>query len=258
MKHRLSFLTDDPQHTVQHLQAIGETLLREYKLRLWEGITLLPLAVDAMYVNRKSTTPFIDTNMHCISDDTSEADAIGHLQSGRLGRIYWHLRGTGGIDVSLSDSPFYALCYTIRAARINDEEVWGVTKVRDALLAAYAQYSGITDKEKARTCLIDMLHATDAPNTLLPRSVTEQPEGELYCIARSGLRKRDAHHGEPLRMLLDIWSESNGLTKNQRVAIYMKQHPEADIIEVLRTQGFRHIPTDLRYRFGIPHGTKLY
>lgn len=259
MRHRLSLLTDEPQHTVQHLQGIGEALLREYKLTLWEGFVLTPLAVDAMYVNRKSGAPFIDTNMHCMADDSAEAETIGRLQSGRLGRIYWHLRGTGGIDICLSDSPAYALCYTLRAARVDGVEVWGVTKVRDAVRDAYARHLAIADKEEARTRLIAMLHSGEAPCTLQPHSEGEVlTEGELYCIARSGLRKRDSHHGAPLRMLLDIWADGNGLTKNQRVMVYMKQHPDADLIDVLRAQGFRHIPTDLRYRFGVPNGTKLY
>lgn len=152
----------------------------------------------------------------------------------------------------------YALCYTIRAARIDGEEVWGVTKVRDTVLETYANSFTTELMDEARTRLIATLHAEDAPSTLQPRAEHEHPEAELYCIARSGLRKRDTHHNAPLRILLDIWNDANGLSKNQRVTTYMKQHPEADILQVLRTQGFRYIPTELRYRYGIPNGTKLY
>lgn len=258
LEKKVSFLLEKPYETVQYLQTIGGALLKDYKLTLWEGYTLFPLSVDAMYVNRNSTAPFVDSNMHCESADDEDSNLLQHLQSNRPGRIYWHLRGIGGIDLCLSFGTNYALCYTIRAAVINDEEVWGVTKIRDTVSTAFSSHFGhdATDNLKGR--IASYFHAENADIVLAPRKDCERTDGELYCIPRSGLRRRDANLKAPLRMLLDLWNENNGISKNQKMILYMEHHPEADLLAVLREQGFRHIPTDIRLRFGIPSGTKLY
>lgn len=115
------------------LQHVNELLLRDYYLSLGGYLTLIPKEVEIYYVNRKATPPFVDTNMQCMVDPKTN-DEIWNLQSGRFGQLYFHQKGSGGIDVCLSDSHDYALCCSIKAAEVNGEECWSPLKVRNRLV----------------------------------------------------------------------------------------------------------------------------
>ena len=83
------------------LQHINELLLRDYYLSFGGYLTLIPKEVEIYYVNRKATPPFVDTNMQCMVDSKTN-DEIWKLQSGRFGQLYFHQKGSGGIDICLS------------------------------------------------------------------------------------------------------------------------------------------------------------
>ena len=44
----------------------------------------------------------------------------------------------------------------------------------------------------------------------------------------------------------------------QKVNLYMSYHPDADVLEVLRQNNFRYIPTEIKMRYHIDKKAKLY
>ena len=83
------------------LQGINELVLKCYCISFGGYLTLHPKDVEIYYVNRKATPSYVDTNMQCMVDPKTN-DEIWKLQSGRFGQLYFHQKGTGGIDVCLS------------------------------------------------------------------------------------------------------------------------------------------------------------
>ena len=155
------------------LQHINELLLKEYGIMTGGYLTLIPKEVEIYYVNRKSTPPFVDTNMQCMVDPKTN-DEIWNLQSGRFGQLYFHQKGSGGIDVCLSDSRDYALCCTIRAAEVNGEECWSPLKVRNRLVEIICQHEGLADKQMVMDW-VNRIHSLP----MLHRRETSQ-EGEFF------------------------------------------------------------------------------
>lgn len=233
------------------LQGINELVLKRYCISSGGYLTLNPKDVEIYYVNRRANPPYLDMNMHCMVDPKTN-DGIWKLQSGRFGQLYFHQKGTGGIDVCLSDSADYALCCTIRAAEINGEELWSPLKVRNRLVDIICRNEGLQDKAAVmewmnRIHSLPMLHRREVPL-----------EGECFHLRRKNLHHRDKQVLLPLRTLMDLWNKGLAINHVQKLMIYLQVHPEADILEVLRVQQFRYIPAEIRIRYKLDKKVKLY
>lgn len=237
------------------LQRINEALLKSYQLSLPSGLTFYPKEVEIYYVNPSLRPPYVDANMHCRLDPKTDAE-IWKLQSARYGRLYIHRKGLGGVDICLSDSSDFALCCTIKAAEVDGTTYWSQLRVRNALLDACCQSAGEEPTKENRLQWADRLHAADSPVVLQPR---EHPlEGDVYHLRRKGLRRRDSNVSLPLRSFMDLWNKLLPLGNVQKILLYMNQHPEEDVLEVLRQHEFRYIPTEVRARFKIGSKVRLY
>ena len=233
------------------LQHINELVLRDYYISLGGYLTLIPKDVEIYYVNRKVIPTFIDTNMHCMID-TKTNDEIWKLQSGRFGQLYFHQKGSGGLDICLSESNDYALCCSIKAAEINGEEYWSALKVRNRLVEIICQHEGLSEKKDVmdwinRINSLPMLHRREKPQ-----------EGEFYHLRRKNMRHRDKNVLLPLRSLMDLWNKGLNINNVQKLMIYLKLHPNADILQVLRDHQFRYIPSEIRIRYKLDKKVKLY
>lgn len=233
------------------LQRMNELILKDYCILSGGYLKLIPKEVEIYYVNRKATPPYVDSNMQCMTDPKTN-DEIWKLQSGRFGQLYFHKKGMGGLDICLSDSHEYALCCSIKAAEVNGEELWSALKVRNRLVEIICQQEGLSDKMEVMDW-INSVHSLP----LLYRSETPQ-QGEFYHLRRKGLRYRDKQVLLPLRSFMDLWNKGLNINNVQKLSIYMKQHPEADVMEVLREHQFRYIPSEIRIRYQLGKNVKLY
>lgn len=233
------------------LQHINELILKNYCISAGGYLTLIPKDVEIYYVNRHSIPPCVDTNMQCMLDPKTN-DEIRRLQSGRFGQLYFHRKGSGGIDICLSDSPDYALCCTLRAAEVNGEELWSAQRVRNRLVDIICQHEGLAD----RTAVQEWMNRVHSLPMLRRRELPQT--GECWHLRRKGLRHRDKLSSLPLRSVLDLWNKGLDINHVQKLMIYMDRHPEADVLEVLRQQQFRYIPSEIRIRYGLDKKVKLY
>lgn len=236
---------------IRLLQQVNEAMLKRYQLSIGGYLFVQPLEVEIFYVNRKSNPPYVDTNMHCLIDPKMESE-LWQLQSARFGQLYYHLKGTGGIDVCLSDSNEYALCCTIKSARINDEEVWRQSNVRNTIVSRICEHDHVEDRES-------VIQGINSPTSLPVLSCREHPleESEAVYHTKRKLRRTDKNSSLPLHSFTDVWNKKLLLTSVQRITLYMKAHPEEDVMEVMRQQGFHAIPGEIRMRYNISRSQKL-
>ena len=250
MKQLVRNLLLDSSNTVSCLKQINEALLKEYELHYNNYLSIQPLQVEIFYVNFQANPPFIDTNMQCVSSVNSKIDPeIWKLQSDNFGRLYFHLRGHGGIDICLSDSEQYALCSTIKSARINGEEIWGQSKVCEQVMQIVSEHEGISGKKE----IAYQINNLDV-QTISRRTKAET--GYIYHMKRR-LRHTDKNNSLLLHSLMDIWNKNLALSNIQRINIFMAAHPTEDPLEVIRRQGFRTIPVEVRNKYGISHKMHL-
>lgn len=249
MKQLVQNLLSDSSNAVSYLQQINEALLKEYELHYSSYLLIQPLQVEIYYVNFQAKPPFVDTNMQCLSINAHVDTEIWQLQSNNFGKLYFHLRGHGGVDVCLSDSGQYALCSTIKSARINGEDVWGQSKVCKRIVQIIGEHDNISKKEE----IAYQINSLD----LQTISRREKPEkGYVYHIKRR-LRRWDKNNSLLLHSFMDIWNKKLALTNMQRINIYMDAHPTENALEVMRKQGFRSIPTEARIKYGLSRKTHL-
>ena len=57
---------------------------------------------------------------------------------------------------------------------------------------------------------------------------------------------------------MDLWNKGLNINNVQKLMIYLNQHPDADILEVLRAHQFRYIPSEIRIRYQLDKKVKLY
>ncbi|MBQ8674252.1 MAG: hypothetical protein IJ511_09480 [Bacteroides sp.] len=240
---------------VTQLQHINESLLKKYQLTCGNFLTVLPKEVEIYYVNRQAKPPYIDQNMQCMAVKKGEED-IWALQSNRFGRVYIPLKGSGGIDICLSDSDGYALCCTLKAAEINGTVYWSQQKVRNVVLDTLCQHEGMEANAENRERFINRLNEKQSITLLSVRETSI--EGHVYHLHRRALRHRDKVAQLPLRSFMDIWNKQLNMDNVKRITLYMSAHPEEDILEVMRRQQFRYIPAEIRVRYGIGRKVKLY
>lgn len=255
MKQLVNELLAEAELPMPCLQRINEALLNRYKLAFGGYLTVYPKEVEIYYVNRNLKRPYVDANMHCELDPKTNEE-IRVMQSGRFGKLYVHRKGLGGIDVCLSDSEDYALCCTIKAAEVNGVAYWSMLKVRNAILDAIALHEGLPVGKETRMQLADSINAKNALSVLSPRE--EVLDGYVYHLRRRSLRRRDKLATHPLRAFMDIWDKGLQMDNVQRVLLYMKAHPEENVLDVLRSNHFRYIPTEIKVRYNIDKKTKLY
>ena len=237
------------------LQRINETLLQHYQLSYGGYLTIIPKEVEVYYVNRKAPRPYVDNNMHCCLDPKTDAE-IWALQSGRFGKLYFHRKGLGGVDVCLSAAGDYALCCTLKAAVVNGEECWSPLKVRNAVLDAVCQHEGLVPDLPTRLRLMNRFNEPDAATFLTLRETPE--EGHVYHLHRRSLRRRDKNATLPLRSFMDIWNRKFPMGNVQRVTLYMTAHPDENVLQVLRDHDFRYIPTEIKARYNLDRKARLY
>lgn len=253
MKQLVQRLLSDNTNVVSCLQQINEALLRDYELHYGDYLSILPLQVEISYVNYQTKPPFVDTNMQCISSvNHYQPDPdVWDLQSARFGKLYFHLRGHGGIDVCLSDSKQYALCSTVKSARINGEDVWGQSKVCERVMQIIGEHENISEKEEI-AYRINVSHSS--LQTVSPR--TEPETGHIYHIKRK-LRHIDKNNSLLLHSFKDIWNKKLPLTNMQRINVYMAAHPAENALEVMRQHNYRSIPAEARIKYGISRNMHL-
>lgn len=135
---------------------------------------------------------------------------------------------------------------------MNGEECWSPLKVRNRLVEIICQQEGLSDKQAVmdwvnRIYSLPMLHRRETPQ-----------EGEFYHLRRKNLRRRDKNVLLPLRSLMDLWNKGLAINNVQKLMIYLKLHPDADILQVLRDHQFRFIPSEIRIRYNLGKNVKLY
>lgn len=246
MKQLVQELLSDNINTISCLQQINEVLLKEYELHYSDYLSILPLQVEIFYVNYHRNPPFVDTNMQCISSVNHQPDPdIWDLQSARFGNLYFHLHGHAGIDVCLSDNRQYALCSTIKSARINGEDIWGQSKVCERVMQIIGEHENVSEKDE----IAHKINCSYSDSqTILPRPTPET--GYVYHIKRK-LRHIDKNNTLLLHSFMDIWNKKLPLTNMQRINVYMAAHPSDNALEVMRQQNFRSIPAEARIKYGI-------
>lgn len=255
LKTRVTALLQANQLPIQEMQQINEIILKAYKLSINGVVEVFPKEVEIFYVNPKGRFKYIDSNMHCQLDPHTY-DEFWALQSNRFGKLYMHRKGLGGMDICLSDSKEYALCCTIKAAVVNGEEYWSQLNVRNAVLDALCRHEGIEPTKENRIVWMNRLNEPEAISLLSPRE--ETIEGMVYHLHRHRLRRRDKYVRLPLCSIMDIWNKKFLMSNVQKVNLYMSYHPDADVLEVLRQNNFRYIPTEIKMRYHIDKKAKLY
>jgi hypothetical protein len=251
LKEMVKKLLNTKDNQVLLLQQMSEELIRHYQLSVGGWMTIQPKAVEAYYVNHHMPNVYVDMNMHCMLDPKTN-DEIWKLQSNRYGQLYAHRKGAGGVDICLSDSPDYALCFSIKGALVNGEEVWSGLKLRTMLLTAVGQHESLSDKDQEMA----KVNSPTSYEVLMPHD-NELPS-DIYHIRRSGLRHKDKHTNAPLHTLTDLWNPKQDINRVQKVYLYMSAHPEADVLEVLRAHDFHYIPLEIKVRYKLDRKAKLF
>lgn len=253
MKQLVQNLLSDSRNAVSYLQQINEALLRDYEVHYDDYLSIQPLQVEIFYVNFHASPPFVDTNMQCISSAdfrTARADPeIWQLQSDNFGKLYFHLRGRGGIDVCLSDSERYALCSTVKSARINGENIWGQSKVCEHVMQIIGGHENVSEKDEIARRI------NGADRQIISRRA-DPVTGPVYHVKRR-LRRMDRNNSLQLHSFMDVWNRKLPLTNMQRINIYMAAHPAENVLDVMRERGIRSIPTEVRIKYGISRATHL-
>ena len=249
MKQLVRNLLSDSSTPVLYLQQINEALLKEYELHHGNYLSIQPLQVEIYYVNFQAKPPFVDTNMQCLSINSQIDPEIWQLQSNNFGKLYFHLRGRGGIDVCLSDSEQYALCSTIKSARINGENIWGQSKVCERIMQIIGEHENVSKKE-------EIAYQINSLNLQAISRRAKSETGYVYHIKRR-LRRLDKNNSLLLHSFMDIWNKKLALTNMQRISVYMAAHPTENALEVMREQGFHSIPAEARIRYGLSRKTHL-
>ena len=91
---------------IEILQQIGEILINGCQIRAFDTV-IEPLWVEAYYFRDPG---FLDCNTH-----------RSDWQKNRFGRLYFHRRGYGGLDLCLSDSNRWYLSFLLKATLVNGQ-----------------------------------------------------------------------------------------------------------------------------------------
>lgn len=192
----------------------------------------------------------------------SEAqEAVRVAQNGRLPDIELSLSAsylgngclmdrdfTNGQNIKM---PHFGNNLAIKATQFG-EECWSSLKVRNRLVEIICQQEGLSDKQMVMDW-VNRIHSLP----MLHRREKSQ-EGEFFHLRRKNLRHRDKNVLLPLRSVMDLWNKGLAINNVQKLMIYLSQHPDADILQVLREHQFRYIPSEIRIRYKLDKKVKLY
>lgn len=254
LKQIIGSLLSDSNNAQHYLQKLNETILKEYKIVFKNYLSIIPLEVEISYANFKCTPQFIDASMHCITTNGYRivgTNELWKLQSNRFGKLYFHLKGAEGIDLCLSDSRDYALCMNIKGAKINDEEIMGKTKVAQRIMQIINEYERITEKND----IADFINYTNQEQYIVKNE--NHPQIDCVYHTKRKLRNYDKNSHFLLHSFIDVWNKKIALTNPQRLNLYMAAHPNEDVLEVMRKQKFRFIPTDIRTKYNLSYKVRL-
>ena len=115
---------------IEVLQKMGEFLINGCQIRVLDTV-IEPLWVEAYYFRADS---FPDLNTH-----------RSDRQRNRFGRLYFHRRGYGGVDLCLSDSDRWYLSFLLKATLVD-----GVFRTQKGILAI------LPDTGKTKAALEDL------------------------------------------------------------------------------------------------------
>lgn len=248
-------LLSENKNIESHLQMINEELLKNYRIIFKGYFSIDPLEVEIFYVNFNTKPQFIDTKIDCISFNYPKAEIndIWTLQSNRFGKLYFHLKGIEGIDVCLSDNEDYALCATIKSAKINDEEIWGVTNVTKRVMQIISEKENINDRQSIAK-LINISNQEQQTLVYNNRIIN----GDYVYHTKRKMNHMEKNKDLLLHSFVNVWEKKLPLNNTERVNLYMKAHPKEDVLEVMRKQQFRFIPLDIRIKYNLSKQDHLY
>lgn len=120
---------DNPETVIKSLQKIMEVLLTKYAIKL-DDMIVQPLLLESYYYDwaDKQNPPgkndragrFLDDNCH------------GAPEQKDFMKLYFHKTGYGGVDLCLSDGPYY-LSFLIKCACVNNGPICSQTALCDTL-----------------------------------------------------------------------------------------------------------------------------
>jgi len=254
LKQVVHSLLSDGKNAQHYLQKLNEFLLKDYKIVFRHYLSIIPLEVEIFYANFQSIPQFVDISMHCVSAKNGRilgTNEFWELQSNRFGKLYFHLKGAGGIDICLSDSKEYALCMTVKGALINGEEIIGRMKIAQCVIQVINENEKITDQND----MISLINNSNPEQYIVKNDVSQAVD----CVyhAKRKLPSYDKNASLLLHSFADVWDEKVSLTNSQRISLYMTAHPNEDIIAVMKEHQFRFIPTDVRLKYNISHKIHL-
>ncbi len=188
---------------IKILQNINTLLITDYEFRIDEDI-IKPLWIEAYYYKENK---FEDDNTH--KDKKQKGDD-------RFGKLYFHEKGRGGVDICLSCGNYY-LSFLIKYACVN-----GVFKSQTSL------YSYLLKKYKKEY----------AENLFVLEKIPEDEKNhtEIFYSIRKGLTKKSFKY-EELAALTGINNKeyrfcyATGFGKEKIMTDYMKTHPSEDTLE---------------------------
>ena len=187
----------DGEEQIKILQNIGGKLINAYRIETF-GLVIEPLWVEAYYYQEPG---FPDGNTH-----------RSIKQKNRFGRLYFHERGYGGIDICLSDTDDAYLSFLLKGTLVN-----GAFATQKKLLGIL----GCTGKTKAEF--------EELENILVPSAAHHS----IGWAQRVNMAKPCYREARLASFALDVlpqydFSFTHGALRDnalEYMADYMKEHP---------------------------------
>ncbi len=194
---------ENPKKQIQILQDINTLLLTDYEFRIDDDI-IKPLWIEAYYYHENK---FKDDNTH---------QAKKQKEDDRFGKLYFHEKGRGGVDICLSCGDYY-LSFLIKYACVN-----GIFKSQMSLCSY----------------LLKKYKKEYVENLFVLEKIPEEEKNhrEVFSSIRKGLTKESFKY-EELAALIGINNKeykfiyATGFGKEKIVTEYMKMHPSEDTLE---------------------------
>lgn len=208
--------TLDPKAQIEILREIGAKLINEYEIIVGE-FTIQPLLVEAYYYTEK----FQDDNSH------NEPEQRNHY-----GKLYFHKRGRGGVDICLSKGE-YALSFLLKCSYVN-----GIICKQISL------YDTLKDSETTECVLSPKIPIHNDPIVFVPRknvkeTIFKEDEAKLAMVSLQALKYESVCQSLQKGKL---WTVANYFAENE------KEPSDKEIQEILgyRSQEIENIYEELR------------
>lgn len=205
----------------KRLQDINEKFLKEYFIQVKE-YTIEPLLVESYYRNGCT---FADSNVHG-----------SNKQKDRFGKLYFHEKGRGGVDICLSCGDYYfslLIKNSLVAEKGKPHEFYRQTKLYDALKDSKDLDEIVLKKRK------------NANDTI------------VFHTIRKGLVKNDCFRNEPLASVIGFelkdlnkqpyrFDLEKGHTKEYLVSKYIEAHPGMFTESEFKVKFLDYIPKGIK------------